>query len=186
MLSADANYSWSNLREECRSNSTRPLIKHREQTPLQKAHNARMNEDYNQRWMCETGFSQSCVQQGNYKGIYDTRPITRELRNTLTWLSCGFEKPPSRDTVGRFLTDLEMVVDDVFDHLVEQAACRGLLDSTCRIDSTHVLPSSTTMKRRGTTTQLLKNTTTASLCNCFIRAEDSDCCGVHTTEANQY
>jgi len=34
------------------------LIKHREQTPLQKAHNARMNEDYNQRWMSETGFSQ--------------------------------------------------------------------------------------------------------------------------------
>ncbi|TMT87015.1 IS5 family transposase [Haloterrigena sp. H1] len=58
VLSADANYSWSDLREECRSNSTRPLIKHREQTPLQKAHNARMNEDYNQRWMGETGFSQ--------------------------------------------------------------------------------------------------------------------------------
>ena len=58
VLSADANYSWSDLREECRSESTRPLIKHREQTPLQKAHNARMNDDYNQRWMSETGFSQ--------------------------------------------------------------------------------------------------------------------------------
>ena len=58
VLSADANYSWGELREECRSESTRPLIKHREQTPLQKAHNARMNEDYNQRWMSETGFSQ--------------------------------------------------------------------------------------------------------------------------------
>ena len=45
-----------------------------------------------------------------YKGIYGTRPVTRELRNTLTWLSCGFEKPPSRDTVDRFLTDLELVV----------------------------------------------------------------------------
>ena len=73
-----------------------------------------------------------------YKGIYGTRPVTRELRNTLTWLSCGFEKPPSRDTVDRFLTDLELVVDDVFDRLVEQAACRGLLDSTYRIDSTHI------------------------------------------------
>ena len=58
VLSADANYSWSDLREECRSTSTRPLIKHREQSPLQKAHNARMNDDYNQRWMSETGFSQ--------------------------------------------------------------------------------------------------------------------------------
>lgn len=44
-----ANYSWSDLRKECCSNSTRPLIRHREQTPLQKAHNARMDEDYNQR-----------------------------------------------------------------------------------------------------------------------------------------
>ena len=59
VLSADANYSWNDLREECRSESTRPLIKHREQTPLQKAHNARMDADaYNQRWMSETGFSQ--------------------------------------------------------------------------------------------------------------------------------
>ena len=46
VLSADANYSWGELRGECRSESTRPLIKHREQTPLQKAHNARMREDY--------------------------------------------------------------------------------------------------------------------------------------------
>ena len=73
-----------------------------------------------------------------YKGIYGTRSVTRELQKTLIWLSCGFEKPPSRDTVDRFLTDLELVVDDVFDRLVEQAACRGLLDSMSRIDSTHV------------------------------------------------
>jgi hypothetical protein len=31
-----------------------------------------------------------------------------------------------------------LVVDDVFDRPVEQAACRGLLDLTYRIDSTHV------------------------------------------------
>jgi len=58
MLSADANYSWRDLGEECRSNSTRPLINHREQTPRQKAHNAPINEDYNQRWMSETSFLQ--------------------------------------------------------------------------------------------------------------------------------
>jgi len=73
-----------------------------------------------------------------YKDIYGTRPVTRELQNTLVWYYCGFDKPPSRDTVDRFLTDLEHVVDDVFDHLVEQAAARGLLDSTYRIDSTDV------------------------------------------------
>jgi len=30
------------------------------------------------------------------------------------------------------------VVDDVFDRLVEQAACLSLLNSTYRIDSTHL------------------------------------------------
>jgi IS5 family transposase len=65
ILAADANYSWSALREECRDESTRPLIKHREQTPLQKAHNARMDADsYNQRWMSETGFSLLKVDDG--------------------------------------------------------------------------------------------------------------------------
>lgn len=73
-----------------------------------------------------------------YKDIYGTRPVTRELNNPLVWLCCGFDRPPSRDTVDRFLTDLELIVDDVFERLVEQAAVRGLLDSTFRIDSTDV------------------------------------------------
>jgi len=73
-----------------------------------------------------------------YKDIYGPRPIERELQNTFVWLSCGFEQPPSRDTIDRFLTDLEHRVDDVFDRLVEQAAARGLLDLTYRIDSTDV------------------------------------------------
>jgi IS5 family transposase len=58
ILAADANFLWSALREECRSESTRPLIRHREQTPLKEAHNARMDDEiYHQRWMSETGFS---------------------------------------------------------------------------------------------------------------------------------
>ena len=58
VLTADANYSWSDLREECCAESTRPLIKHKEQTPLQEAHNARMDAAvYHQRWMSKTGFS---------------------------------------------------------------------------------------------------------------------------------
>ena len=57
-----------------------------------------------------------------YKDIYGIRPVARELRNTVVWLSCGFDRPPSRDAVDRFLTDLEHVVDEVFNHLVEQAA----------------------------------------------------------------
>ena len=73
-----------------------------------------------------------------YEDVYGTRPVTRELQHGLVWYYCGLDKPPSRDTVDRFLTDLEHVIDDVFDRLVEQAAARGLLDSTYSIDSTHV------------------------------------------------
>ena len=71
-----------------------------------------------------------------YKGIYGIRPAARELQNTFIWLSCGFDRPPSRDAVDRSLTDLEHAVNEVFDHLVEQAARRGLLDLTYCIDST--------------------------------------------------
>jgi len=72
-----------------------------------------------------------------YKNVYGIRPVTRELQNTVVWLSCGFDRPPSRDAVDRFLTDLEHVVDEVRPP-VEQAACRGLLDLTYSIDSTDV------------------------------------------------
>ncbi|MFD1642460.1 IS5/IS1182 family transposase, partial [Halohasta litorea] len=34
-----------------------------------------------------------------YKDIYGIRPVERELRNTVVWLSCGFDRPPSRDAV---------------------------------------------------------------------------------------
>ena len=73
-----------------------------------------------------------------YKNIYGIRPIERELRNTGVWLSCGFDRPPSRDAVDRFLTNLQHVVDEVLDYLVEQAALWGLLDLTYCIDSTDV------------------------------------------------
>ena len=48
-----------------------------------------------------------------YEDVYGTRPVTRELHNGLVWYYCGLDKPPSRDTVDRFLTDLEHVIDDV-------------------------------------------------------------------------
>ena len=73
-----------------------------------------------------------------YKDIYGIRPVARELNNPLVWLGCEFDRPPSRDAVDRFLTDLEHVADEVFEHLVEQAAFRGLLDLTYSIDSTDV------------------------------------------------
>ncbi len=63
-----------------------------------------------------------------YKDIYGISPVERELQNTIVWLSYGFDRPPSRDAVDRFLTDLEHVVDEVFDRL----------DLTYCIDSTDV------------------------------------------------
>ena len=73
-----------------------------------------------------------------YKDTYVIRPVTRELSNPLVWLSCGFKRLPLRDVVDPLLTDLEHVVEEVFDHLVEQAARRGLLDLTDSTDSTDV------------------------------------------------
>jgi len=60
-----------------------------------------------------------------------------KLQNTVVWLSCGFDRPPSRDAVDRFLTDLEHVVDEV-STARRAGACRGLLDLTYSIDSTDV------------------------------------------------
>ena len=73
-----------------------------------------------------------------YEDVYGTRPVARELQKPLVWLSCGFDRPPSRDAVDRFLTDLEHVVDEIFDRLVKQAARRGLPDLTYCIYSTEV------------------------------------------------
>ena len=57
-VAGDNGYDWQQLRDELRSCGVRPLLKHREFTHLDKAHNARMkDDDYNQRWMCETVFS---------------------------------------------------------------------------------------------------------------------------------
>lgn len=66
------------------------------------------------------------------KDIYGTRPVEQELNNTFVWLSYGFDRPPSSDVVDRFLSDHEHVVDDVVEHLVEQAADGGLLDVSIR------------------------------------------------------
>jgi hypothetical protein len=73
-----------------------------------------------------------------YHDIYGIHPVARELRNTVVWLSSGFDRSPSRDAVDHFLTDLEHVVDEVFNRLVERAARRGLLDLIYCNNSTDV------------------------------------------------
>jgi len=57
-LAGDKGYDWKRIRDLLRSADVRPLIKHREFTPLDLAHNARLDDErYGQRWMCETVFS---------------------------------------------------------------------------------------------------------------------------------
>ena len=97
-----------------------------------------------------------------YENVYGTRPVTRELQHSLVWYYCALDKPPSRDTIDRFLTDLEHVVDDVFDRLVEQAppaACSTPRTLSIRPTSKR---SNTTTPPRGTTIQQPRSTTTAS------------------------
>jgi IS5 family transposase len=58
VLLGDKGYDWSDLRDRCRSAGIRPVIKHREFTSLDKAHNARLDDDlYAQRAKVETAFS---------------------------------------------------------------------------------------------------------------------------------
>lgn len=58
MLAGDKGYDDRAYRNRLRDQNIRPLIRHREFQPYQKAANERMDEDqYNQRWMVETTFS---------------------------------------------------------------------------------------------------------------------------------
>jgi len=56
------------------------------------------------------------------KNVYGIRPVTRELQNTVVWLSCGFDRPPSRDAVDRSPSPTSNTSSTRFDRLVEQAA----------------------------------------------------------------
>ena len=56
-ITADKGYDWDALRGELRDADVRPVIKHREFSPLDMAHNARQNDDtYHQRSIVEGVF----------------------------------------------------------------------------------------------------------------------------------
>lgn len=58
VLLGDKGYDWSDLRQRCRDAGVRPVIKHREFTSLDRAHNARQDDElYAQRAKVETVFS---------------------------------------------------------------------------------------------------------------------------------
>lgn len=73
-----------------------------------------------------------------YRDIYGPRPMARELCNEDVWRLCGFERPPSRRTLSRFITDFELVAEDVFIELVHELAERDLLGKLFRIDGTDI------------------------------------------------
>ncbi len=56
-VTADKGYDWDDLREELREADVRPVIKHREFSPLDAAHNARHDDDiYHRRSIVESVF----------------------------------------------------------------------------------------------------------------------------------
>ena len=56
-VTADKGYDWDDLRQELREADIRPVIKHREFSPLDVAHNARHDDDiYHQRSVVESVF----------------------------------------------------------------------------------------------------------------------------------
>ena len=73
-----------------------------------------------------------------YSDIYASRPVARELHNEDVWRQCGFESPPSRRTLSRFITDFKLVGEGVFIDLVHELAKRYLLGKFFRIDGTDI------------------------------------------------
>lgn len=64
--------------------------------------------------------------------------MERELRNEDIWRQCGFERPPSRRTLDRFITDFDLVAEDVFIELVHELAEQVPLGKLFRIDGTDI------------------------------------------------
>jgi transposase len=73
-----------------------------------------------------------------HNDIYGQRAVSRALQDETVWRQCGFPRAPSRDPIKRFRSNLSTVAEAIFEQLVEQAARRGLLSRTFRIDSTDV------------------------------------------------
>jgi len=78
---ADKGYDSKEVRDSLRKAGVRPLIKHREFTPKQKAHNQHMKkEDYLQRLMTETDNSTT---KRKYGDTLTTKTYWKQVRETL-------------------------------------------------------------------------------------------------------
>lgn len=81
VLCADKGYDSKKIRDTLRKQGVRPLIKHREFKPLDKAHNARMNQkDVHQRAMNETVNSTT---KRKYSDTLTTKTYWNQTKETL-------------------------------------------------------------------------------------------------------
>jgi hypothetical protein len=64
--------------------------------------------------------------------------MARELRNEDAWRQCGFERPPSRWTLSRFITNFALVAENVFITLVHKIAEQVPLGKLFHIDGTDI------------------------------------------------
>jgi hypothetical protein len=53
-----------------------------------------------------------------YNDTYEPEAMAQELANDDVWRVCGFKRPPSRRTIGRFIDDLSGVVEEVFSRIL--------------------------------------------------------------------
>ena len=81
IVTGDKGYDWSELRTALRDHNIRPVIKHREFDALDKAHNARINDDvYHQRSMAESSFA---VLKQRYNDRLSTRIWYQQLMEVI-------------------------------------------------------------------------------------------------------
>ena len=108
VLTADKNYSWSELYEECRAHSTRPVIKHKEHNGLKKAHDARIDDDvYHQRWTSESGSKSLKIDSGRVSGFrLSTDTIHRSRRPHIGLRSTGVSRFSHGRAVGQLPSEL--------------------------------------------------------------------------------
>lgn len=79
------------------------MIKHCEQSSLQKAHNARINDDlYHQRTMCETVFSMWKGDEGDKLRSRSWHGQFRELTESVSCITC---RGRSADAAARSFSD---------------------------------------------------------------------------------
>lgn len=83
-LLSDKGYDWDELRQRCYDASIRPVIKHREFDSLDRAHNARLDDDelYRQRSQAETVFS---VLKRRFGNTVRDRTWFGQFREMLCW-----------------------------------------------------------------------------------------------------